>query len=108
MFTRLLAYPAILLGIWWALKPEALKNGLVWRTHWNLTWLALVSLFFPLFNFGMAAGVAVALLIFILFWTVMSRAGAAIREIFAKVPLVYFQAVGVLNIIGGVYILRVR
>ena len=108
MLAKLLAWPAIVLGVIWALNPEFLRNGLTRRTNWKLSWLALGTLFFPLFKLGRIAGIAGVLLIFILFWAAMTRAHTAVRDIFLKTPLYLYRAVGIINIVGGVLILRLR
>ena len=106
MLVKLLAWLAILLGVVWAVRPDMLRNGLTRRTNWKLSWLALGTLFFPLVRIGRGAGIAGILVIFILFWMEMTRAHKTVREVFLKAPLYCYQALGILNIVGGILILR--
>jgi hypothetical protein len=108
MIAKLLAWPVILLGIVWALKPQSLRGALTRKANWKVFWLAAGVLLLPLLHLGSSRGLLGIAVILIIFGMIVSQVYAAVGEAFMKVPLVCFQVLGVVNIVGGVWILRLH
>lgn len=106
MIQDILAWFVILIGIWWSVRPAVLRGAMARKTNWQVFLFSAWLILLPLLSMGRKLGLAGTVLIVVLFWIVLSRLNDGIRSAFGKVPLVYFQAIGVANIIGGVLMLR--
>lgn len=107
MIAKILAWPVILIGILWTLKPQILRNAMTRKTGWQVFLLAAWFFLMPLLHLGYRSmGFLGMLLVLIPFAMAVSRIYALIGTAFAKVPIVYFVAIGVANIIGGMLMLR--
>lgn len=103
---KILAWPVILFGVLWAVKPTLLRGAMTRKTSWQMFLLAAAMLFLPLLHLGSRFGLLATLLFIVLFFMALAKLHAAVGETFSKVPLVYFQAIGIINIVGGVCMLR--
>jgi hypothetical protein len=104
----LFVWPMILLGVLWAANPQMLKSALTRRTHWKTFWLAAAVLLLPLLRLGASRGLLGVAVVLIVFGLIVGRAHAAVGAAFEKVPLVHFRTAAVLNIVGGVCMLRLN
>ena len=106
----------IAVGILWVIRPDFLRGWFVRKTNFKAFWLVAGVLLFMLFHLGgLASKITVpalrtfcytALLVtFILLWMTQSMAREKMRSWFQKIPLLYFQAIGVLNILTGASLL---
>lgn len=101
-----LAWITILAGLWWTLFPQVLKRMMTRKANWMFFTLALGTVLWPsLHQFGSHGiwGIAGVLLLFV---SVNFVAGGVVRKLFDSVPLVVYQAIGIINLIGGTLILR--
>lgn len=106
MLQDILGWFVILIGIWWAVQPTALRGAMTRKTSWQMFLLSAWLILLPLLTMGKKLGLVGGILILVLFWIVFSRLHDGIRTAFGKVPLIYFQAIGAANIIGGILMLR--
>ncbi len=106
MFVRLAGYLSIVLGVLWVFKPEWLRNWFLRKTWWCLFWIVISVLGYPLVYAGKRAGMTGVVLILFLFLLGMKIMGSALRGAFEKFPLVSFRAVGLVNILIGIALVR--
>ncbi|MBP9733963.1 MAG: hypothetical protein KBD07_06300 [Candidatus Omnitrophica bacterium] len=101
-----LAWITILAGLWWTLFPQTLKRMMTRKANWMFFTLALGMVLWPsLHQFG-SHGIWGVAGVMLLFAGVVFVARGIVGKLFGSVPLVVYQAIGIINLIGGTLILR--
>ena len=102
ILTKFIGYASILWGVFWAVKPEWLRDKLFVKAGRYIFWFAAGTLLYPLIHFygkelgaGWIAGIVGA------FWAGMKALKATLRETFRRVPLTAFRVAGFLNVMTG-------
>lgn len=108
MFSKLVGYFSIFMGVLWLVWPGLLRGWLAGKTTRHIFWLLLGAFFFPLFRGAGKFGLEGFLAVIIGFWLLMKFAGAAIQAAAARIPALAFRAAGLLNIVSGCWLLFKR
>ncbi len=106
MIRTVLAWITILVGIYWAVRPQSLKRMMARKANWMAFCLAAGLLLLPLLQLGRSSGLLGLIVMLIIFGMMLSSVFAVSGKFFGGVPLRWFQAIGIINIIGGVLLLR--
>jgi hypothetical protein len=101
MLTKIIGFISILWGVFCLVRPEVLRDRLLWKTGRYLFWLAMGVLFYPLIHFGKRWGVAGVLAVLSGLWAGRKIMHTTLRDAFVRIPLVAFRAVGFLSAVSG-------
>ncbi len=108
MFSKLIALISILLGLLWIFRPDILRGWATRKANWTLFWSSLFFLFYPLMHELKPKGLATGFVLFVLFVFLMARLGRRVGEAMKHIPPVCFQAVGLMNLLSGLFLILVK
>lgn len=106
MFSHWVGYFSMFIGALWVCFPQLLRGWLVGKTTRTVFWLVLGTIFFPLAHYLGKLGLAGFAALLIGFWLLLKLTGKAMQKALEKVPPYAFRAVGVLNILSGILLIR--